>query len=616
MNNLKSPSNFGLFAFLLKVWAFVFSIQWLIRALTWFFVYHNELDISQFFESQWNGLSQDVSSTSYILVFITLSIGLIKLSKSKFDGFMPFLWSVFILIMLLVPVADIILLHYWGSRINSQALVYVRYPREIMASLDAQSWGLILIALIIAIAVGRLLIKKIKAFLERKEFAFPTPFFIIWITLCFVSARGGINKIPIQIGDAQKSNHHSLNELSLNSYWNLFYYLSKKESFPDIAHFKRGTYDFQDFITPYWQTSRERWIDSQFINLQSVCLIVMEGVSAEVSHLLEGKSPNCLTQSERWMKLGSYTSNFYSTGDRTNKGIASLLSGWPGNPWEGILHNPQKASILPNMGTQMKRMGLATNFYYGGDIRFANLKTYLSNGGFDNIYSQEYFDSDGYLGKWGYHDEVVLDQLYKDLVKSDSTSFTAVMLSSSHEPYDVVANAVNELDGYYQSVKYVDSCMNDFFEKVSHTEQLDSVLFIVTSDHGKYLQNDETQFGQRGFFRVPFWVYQNNVHPKSTLYEIFRGRCFSQADLYNTILDITTGEIDPKAKFSRSLLRKGHPNNAAFHMYEVGGIITPTEINWLSTRESLITREIPFNQWDSAILTLESGIISEFFKAE
>jgi hypothetical protein len=72
-------------------------------------------------------------------------------------------------------------------------------------------------------------------------------------------------------------------------------------------------------------------------------------------------------------------------------------------------------------------------------------------------------------------------------------------------------------------------------------------------------------------------------------------------------------ELDPKAKFSRSLLRKDHPNNAAFHMYEVGGIINPDKMNWLSTQELSITSEMPFNQWDSAILTLESAIISEYF---
>jgi hypothetical protein len=36
-------------------------------------------------------------------------------------------------------------------------------------------------------------------------------------------------------------------------------------------------------------------------------------------------------------------------------------------------------------------------------------------------------------------------------------------------------------------------------------------------------------------------------------------------------------------------------------------------MNWLSTQELSITSEMPFNQWDSAILTLESAIISEYF---
>ena len=137
-------------------------------------------------------------------------------------------------------------------------------------------------------------------------------------------------------------------------------------------------------------------------------------------------------------------------------------------------------------------------------------------------------------------------------------------------------------------------------------------MFIITSDHGKYLQNERTHFGQRGFFRIPFWVWEKGVE-RSEILQYFENRCFSQADLYNTIYELMQHELDPNAKFSRSLLRKDHPNNAAFHMYEVGGIINPDKMNWLSTQELSITSEMPFNQWDSAILTLESAIISEYF---
>ena len=45
------------------------------------------------------------------------------------------------------------------------------------------------------------------------------------------------------------------------------------------------------------------------------------------------------------------------------------------------------------------------------------------------------------------------------------------------------------MKNYYASVRYVDSCLDDFFTKVEGDKSLDSTLFIVTSDHGKYLQN-------------------------------------------------------------------------------------------------------------------------------
>ena len=70
------------------------------------------------------------------------------------------------------------------------------------------------------------------------------------------------------------------------------------------------------------------------------------------------------------------------------------------------------------------------------------------------------------------------------------------------------------------------------------------------------------------------------------------------------------------AKYSRSIFRKEHTGNAIFHLYEVAGIIQKDRIDWISTNPKQIEAEKPLNLKDSAILSLETEIISDFFRLE
>jgi hypothetical protein len=83
--------------------------------------------------------------------------------------------------------------------------------------------------------------------------------------------------------------------------------------------------------------------------------------------------------------------------------------------------------------------------------------------------------------------------------------------------------------------------------------------------------------------------------------------------MYNSILDLFFDQRDTRAPYSRSIFRNNHPNNAFFNMVQVGGLISKESINWLSTDKMSITSEMPLNEWDSAILSLESEIITDFF---
>jgi hypothetical protein len=93
----------------------------------------------KFIKLWYSGLSQDISWSSYGLILV-LIIGLV--SGRLGEKLALFSW---LLITVLTNFADFILLRQWGSRINSQALFYLKNPSEAFASLSFSHWIILMI---------------------------------------------------------------------------------------------------------------------------------------------------------------------------------------------------------------------------------------------------------------------------------------------------------------------------------------------------------------------------------------------------------------------------------------------------------------------------------------
>ena len=70
--------------------------------------------------------------------------------------------------------------------------------------------------------------------------------------------------------------------------------------------------------------------------------------------------------------------NFYASGDRTDKGIVSVLSGYPAQPQSSIIKFPSKTQHLPYLTRYLNDLGYHTSFVYGGDIDFSEFQILLN----------------------------------------------------------------------------------------------------------------------------------------------------------------------------------------------------------------------------------------------
>lgn len=600
----------------MKIWIIWFLILIVFQLIgIWLTQVNPSLNsISLFFIA---GLKQHVSAASYItLTYIVME--LIRFASPIFQKRITN-WStvLFLTFIVISNVADILLLNGWGTRVNQQALGYLHFPEQITTSIDIyQILGLVLglsVCFFIAIRLNRFL--TMNAIKKGSS----TVWSIIFISLIILGARGGYGEIPLMISEPMKFKQERNNQIALSSVWNSIYQLIHLNDFPDLKDFKDLRYYNEKALHKYLNNNKGKLLvelDS-FNNKSNVILVIMEGVGAELSTYYYGQDRLMLPKFDKLSENGWAHTQAFAAGDRTDKGIVSILSGWPGQPWKGILNYPEKFNNLPKLAEAFKGKGITTDFYYGGNTDFMNLNTYLNINGFENIYNENQikhrlnYASEKIKGKWGFNDSVLLQLIADDASKSKQQFFKVAMLSSTHEPFDILDKSTGDpFEDMRLSVRKIDQFISEFVDQLRANGVWDNTLLIITSDHGKFLGDLNTQYGQRNFFHIPL-LFTGGALPLN-LREVKNNWPVSQCDILSTLVDLYQLQ-GVNSKYSRSLLREGHPNNAWFNIENVGGLISAESTDWLSILPSEIEKEQPLNHIDSVILSVQTEIISDFF---
>ena len=72
--------------------------------------------------------------------------------------------------------------------------------------------------------------------------------------------------------------------------------------------------------------------------------------------------------------------DFYSNGWTSDQGIASIFSSFPVFPYVAIINEIDKSRKLPCLNKSLKNYH--SSFFYGGQLTFGNIKSYLISHGF------------------------------------------------------------------------------------------------------------------------------------------------------------------------------------------------------------------------------------------
>ncbi len=573
-------------------------------------------------EIWYSGLLQDISWSSYGLILI-LMIGLI--SGKLGEKLALFSWF---LITVSTNFADFILLRQWGSRINYQALFYLKNPSEAFASLSFANWIILVIVIFLVFGFAYWGYSKLSKLIYPEYKSAPFKI-VIFCAFLAITARGGLGKSPLTIENAMRFNTNFENQLALNSSWNFMYSLIQGNQIPDVSHFKDSSF----FDTTYYYKLFPK-SENDSIKLQKtrphIILIVLEGLSAELSHFFNGKIAAVTPNLDHIAQEGLAFTHAYATGDRTDKGLVSIFSGWPGHPWQGMLAFPEKSSQLPNIISDLKSLNYHTSFYYGSDLHFANQRYYFEQSGIDEIHDLNSLSTKTKynLGSWGIQDADMLQVISKRFLTSsnnENPQFISLLTLSTHDPYDAVPNnRGSDKQKMIRTAKYLDHELGEFFRKIKKSNKYQNTLVVLVSDHGKNLGSQQTNFGQKDFFHIPI------IFAGGALKSTFRNKridyTISQTDIYSTMFhlmgwsqnEIRNEKLFPKGnrsllRYSRPALEANHPRFAWFNIPGVTGLINDEGVFWLGTDKVSIDAEKPLNKEDSSILNLSTVIVNDFF---
>lgn len=527
--------------FLLKYsifWYLFFLVQKLILFLYHYSIY-SKFTFSELMGVITSGVTLDLSFIGYILLLPTLILSSASIiDPSLIKKFVRYYSIVVLVSLTFLFIIDLEILKWWGIRADKTILKYFfQVPKEILATSSVVPVYL-LVFLFFAICFSSIFIylkniDKTKLEVIRNMKIVHSLLFIFLASTLIIPIRGGFQQIPINQSSAYFSYDNHLNLAAVNLPWNFANSFFSRSSNTQKPYKYQSVDNHNEIVKQLFARNsdqdKKRYLKTTRPN---VLIIIWESFTYKAI-----EDPRNLTPGfNRIKENGIFFNNIYSTGDRSDKGITGVLSGYPGLPRFSIMNEPQKASKIPSIPKKLKKEGYFSSFYYGGEPDFANMKSYLLTSSFDNIVTKENFPEELQTSKWGVHDQFLFDKILEDLEHAKKPFFTAAFTLSSHEPYDVPTTYIkgekNE-EKFANSINYTDQCLESFIDKASEKPWWDSTIVVVIADHGHIFPGkNQWATRNRDEYHIPMLWTGGAIESNEVV-----SKLGSQTDLASSLLD-------------------------------------------------------------------------------
>ncbi len=556
----------------LLLWTVVFCIFKIL------FLYIYSKTLQNCFDVIIHGLPLDISIASYLSTVPALILTItswIKDNKStnkkeNITNLTLKIWIIFSSIIVATAlVVNIALYSYWHFPLDATPIFFISSsPKDAFASIKAtQLIGGLISIIIITYIIFWTYMKINKRLIQyaSKSISFLSSLvMVIMLCVLFILIRGGVTVSSMNTGKAYFSNNQILNHAAVNPILSFMESITHEKDFADMYRFM-SNHKAKTFVKPLITTKEMRIKAKPLLFLSTktpdIYLIIMESFSDTIT-----KIKNITPNINALKKDAIYFKEFYANSFRTDRGLLSILHGYPAPATVSLMKFPKKTAVLPSIPKELKQNGWELKYYYGGDADFTNMRSFLINQGFKNIIEDTDFPISQRLSKWGVPDHILFKRVEED-VKQDikiKPTLRVIQTSSSHEPFDVPYNKIQ--NKALNAFAYTDKCIGQFVKMLKSSNKWKNSLIILVPDHLGAWPKDINDFTTTRFHIPMIWT--GGVIKKPCIIDTFG----SQQDIAATLL----GELGLNYDsffFSKNLFNKNEPHFAFFMMNDGFGLI-------------------------------------------
>ena len=488
-------------------------------------------------------------------------------------------------IIFFILLSDIEYYRAFNFHLNATIFDYTDHMDEIGNTVLYGDYNIFSILLIFIIIEGIYLYISLKAFNNdiykdrEKGITFFNDIGTIFLVgiLSVFGARGGFSQSTLNWGRAYFSKYSFANQTAINGVFALgkSMDLARKDRRNGKSNISKifTSEELKNNMREYIGTEKDNFISDKNVLLRetktgkevknyNVVIVLMESFMGDTVGALGG-SPDLTPNYNKLAEEGVLFTNFFSNGNRSNRGILSVLTGFPSQYGKSILKKPVGQKPFVSLAQILKERGYSAHFMYGGDIEFDNMKGFFETNGITNFVSRDNFSKKERTIKWGVPDDKLFDRAAEYLGTLKQPFFFEVFTLSNHAPFDIDENfkefTEEDYPDYerYNAFKFADYSIGRFVNAVKDKEWAKNTIFVFVADHGenrrKPIEIDWKKFSNPLVIWTPGGQLKHEIIDKAG----------SQLDLLPTIMGLLGGDYIHSA-WGKDLLSEENKDGFAY----------------------------------------------------
>lgn len=441
----------------------------------------------------------------------------------------------------------------YDLRPNRLFVEYLKYPREVMATL----WYGFRLPLLLGIAITVVVAWLSSQFIAKslRSYQPDWPVWKVWLTwplliiLLLVMIRSSLGHRPANPASFAITSDAMVNSLILNSAWSVYFAIYNMQHEAESAEIYGSMPDDEimaEMHEHYPWLSNDPDVPFPTLNKReasvkrdkplNLVIILEESLGATFVESLGGDRP-ATPKLEKLKAHGWWFEQLYATGTRSVRGIEATISGFLPTPARSVVKLSLSQQHFFTIAELLAQQGYFTEFIYGGESHFDNMASFFMGNGFQSIIDQNDYENPIFSGSWGVSDEDLFARTHQrisEMHAQEKPFFSLVFTSSNHSPYQFpngrIALQTPEKNTDLNAVKYADFALGEFFEKAMQSDYWQDTLFLVIADHDLNVYGDALVPIER--FQIPGLILGADIEPKKI------NTVASQIDMAPTLLSL------------------------------------------------------------------------------